>query len=158
MMKAGDVFSMHGYYIIPYTPVMALCAGFTLGEIKNQKWFVILLPIIAAESIANQQHDFQIKESEKYKLRLESIADKVCDKNVLIGINGGQNPQQIYFTHRKGWTFDDEKLNDKQFLDSLKNNGCKFIFINKIISTNHIAVTGKNVYEDDSFKVIRLEN
>ena len=157
MLKAGEVFSLHGYYIIPFTPVMALCAGYAVAEIKNRKWFVVALLLIGTEAILNQHHDFEIKESEKYKLRLENIADKVCSSNSLIGINGGDNPQLIYFAHRKGWTFADEKLNDKEFIALIKNKGCEFIFINKIISAHDYEINGATVFEDESFKVFRLE-
>jgi 4-amino-4-deoxy-L-arabinose transferase-like glycosyltransferase len=157
MLKAGEVFSLHGYYIVPFTPVMALCAGYAIAEIKNQKWFIAMLLLIGVEAAFNQHHDFRIKESEKYKLRLENIADNICNKNSLIGINGGDNPQQIYFTHRKGWTFADEKSGDKKFIDSLKQKGCKFIFINKIISADGYEINGSTVFEDESFKVFRLD-
>ena len=157
MMKAGEVFSLHGYYIIPFTPVMALCAGYALAQIKNTRWIVMAMFLIAVESVANQFYDFRIKGSETYKLNLEGIADKVSDKGTLIGINGGDNPQQIYLTHRKGWTFSDERLQEEQFLDSLSEKGCKFIFINKVTLTNSADITGATVFEDNSFKVIRLK-
>ena len=41
---------------------------------------------------------------------LEEIADSHIGKNELIIINGGDSPQQIYFTNRKGWSVDNEVI------------------------------------------------
>ncbi len=54
MIKAGSVFSNHSYYIITYTPVMALVSGFCIWKIKTRyQW--ILLVLIAIEGIANER-------------------------------------------------------------------------------------------------------
>jgi len=131
MLKAGRAFYHHSYYIIPYVPVMALMAGFALSCI-NRNWIrKTILALIIIEGIANQQHDFFIKDSELRKLELESIADKVSEKNDLIVINGKDNPQDMYFAHRKGWTLNNSDISDREKINEIIKKGCRFMFIDK---------------------------
>lgn len=160
IVKTGFVFSVHNYYVIPYVPIMVFVAGFTLVEIKNVRWRSILVFVIVLEGVLNQQHDFFIKNSEKYKLSLESLADNVSDKKDLFAINGGQGPQQIYFLHRKGWTIEDSRVNDSIYLQGLINKGCKFLIINK-----HTASVlpsrykwEREVFKNEDFVIYSLDN
>jgi len=131
IFKSGFFFYHHNYYIIPFVPVMALIAGRFIASI-NKKWvFVTCIVLGLSESILNQQHDFFIKESEKYKLELESIADLVSSKDDLIAINGNANPQQLYLSHRKGWTCRDSEITDVSFINELQKKGCRYLFLNK---------------------------
>ena len=109
MAKAGGNFCVHSYYIIPFVPIMCFFAAYLLIQFKKE-WMVVLgLVVLTIENIANQQHDFPIKESEKYKLTLEPLADKIAKKDDLIAINCGLNPQQIYLAHRKVGTLQRKK-------------------------------------------------
>jgi len=157
ILKAGHSFSKHSYYIIPLVPFMAMVAGYGITCIKK-RWVAIAFTIlIVAEGIGNYQHDFQIKETEKYKLTLANIANVVSHTHDLIAINGNENPQQLYFTNRKGWTITTNQAFDSEFTASLKEKGCKFIFINKITAKNHLSSEIENVqYEDENFLVIGL--
>ena len=131
MLKAGGNFCYHTYYIIPFVPVMCVIAGYTLVTIKKKGLAVVLLCVITAENGINHQADFFIKDAEKYKLTLETIADHVSGRSDLIAINCGKNPQQMYFSHRKGWTITSEQAMDSVFLHDLQLHQCKFLFINK---------------------------
>lgn len=109
IIKAGSVFSNHNYYIISYTPVMAIVAGYSIAQTKiRYQW--ILRVLIAFEGIANQHHDFIIRESKRYRLKLEEIADHHIPEDQLIVISGGNSPQAIYFSNRKVWTTDNETI------------------------------------------------
>ncbi|MGZ4054498.1 MAG: ArnT family glycosyltransferase [Bacteroidia bacterium] len=159
MLKAGRNFYHHSYYITPFVPVMCLSAAYGILQINKQWIRAMILFAITIESIADQQHDFRIKESEKYKLSLESIADKVSAKNDLIVINGGFNPQLIYFSHRKGWTISAEQTNsDSELVKEMVQNGCKFLFIDKhetpVLSSVSIPIT--KIYDDQNFVVYSL--
>lgn len=131
MMKAGGNFSLHSYYIIPFVPVMCVFVAYLLTTLKKQWLFAVGLSLITVENIANQQHDFFLKKTEQYKLSLESIADEVSRKNDLIAINSGENPQQLYLAHRKGWIITTNEASDAVVLKELKKHHCKFLFINK---------------------------
>jgi hypothetical protein len=151
MLKSGYYFHSHSYYIIPFVPVMALIIGNFLSQIQNQKWAVIILFVGVGESLANQQHDFRINDSEKYKLSLESILDQAVPKNALICINGEGNPQELYLGHRKGWVGGNEQILDPEFLISIHEHGAQYMVLNlhtfsqkidllPIHSTEHYAV------------------
>jgi hypothetical protein len=154
MFKSGFFFYHHNYYIIPFVPVMALIGGYAISLIKKRWIFISILSLGIIESIANQQHDFFIKNSEKYKLELEAIADSICKRNDLIAINGNDNPQMIYLTHRKGWTCNDQQLNDSLFIKDISKKGCKFIFINKHNFKG--SLKEKNIFENTNFVVYQL--
>lgn len=154
IIKAGAFFSNHSYYIIAYTPLMAFVAGFFTSIIKVRfQW--MLLVVIAIEGIANQQHDFFIRESERYKLTLERIAEVHIGKNELIVINGGDSPQQIYFTNRKGWTVKDETIKDSVKMDEFRQNGAAYLIINK--TSFNEALDLPQVYAGKHFIIYKLK-
>lgn len=154
MIKAGRIFSMHDYYIIPYTPLMALVAGYALSSIKPWARNIVLV-IIVLEGVANQHQDFFIKESERYKLDLEIITDKVSNRDDLIIINIDGNPQELYFAHRKGWNIPGEKLEEKGVLFELKEKGAKYLFINR--SRGDTRLVYPVVYQDAHYTVYNLK-
>jgi len=130
ILKTGAVFPLHNYYIIPFTPIMALLAGYAVTHIPS-KFQYIVLGLIAIEGIANQQHDFFIKESRLYKLELEKITDEWIPREDLVIINGGQSPQDMYFSHRKGWSIHNSDIQNQQFIDSLSNLGAKYLIVDR---------------------------
>ena len=156
MIKTGLAVPTHNYYIIPYVPVMALIAGSFIDKISNKKYQYALVALVCIEGIGNQQHDFFIKDSELFKLELETIVQDVVPKNDLIIINGGRSPQEIYFTNRKGWTCTNELLNTAGFLDSLEQLGAKYLILNKITNPDFqernaplVSGTSYDVYQLD---------
>lgn len=154
IMKTGDGFPHHNYYIIPYAPVMALLAAYFVARIPL-KYQYILLGIIAIEGIANQQHSLFIPENKKYKLELEEITEAIIPKDDLIIINGGYSPQDMYFSHRKGWTIDNDKINEKGFIDSLTLLGAKFLVIDKSGFKNQLEQYDLQ-HDDEHYAVYKL--
>jgi hypothetical protein len=155
MIKAGRMFSIHDYYIIPYTPLMALVAGYALSSIKPLARNVVLV-IIVLEGIANQHQDFLIKKSERYKLDLEIIADKVSNRDDLIIINIDGNPQELYFAHRKGWNIPGERLGKEGVLEEFTDRGAKYLFFNR--SRGNPSLGYSVVYEDQHYVVYDLQS
>ncbi len=151
IFKSGRFFYHHSYYIIPFVPIMAIVCGSLVSKIKNIKIIILLLCGSSIECIANQYTDFFIKDSETYKLKLESISEKVCSKKDLIVINGGESPQDIYFANRKGWSVDGQKFADQNFLKELSEKNCKYIFINK--HNTFVPLNHKIVFCDDDYIV-----
>lgn len=154
ILKTGDVFSFHNYYIIPYVPLMALIAGYGMSFI-NLKWQVLVLLLIVIESIANQSNDFLIKDSELYKLDLESSIHGKVNMEDLILVNGTQSPQTIYFLHRKGWTVSNEQLSENGFISDKNEKGAKYMIIDKNKSNN--AYNFPIIYQDDNIDVYQLK-
>ncbi len=157
MIKTGMVFSVHGYYVVPYVPVMVLIAALAVTQIKNNKLKIAIAVLIVLEGVLNQQHDFRINPSNEYKLTLEAVADKISDKNDLFVINGGHNSQEIYFLHRKGWTVEPSELN-ADYLETVIKKGCRFLVIDKNKGVFHSTTSEKIVYADENFVVYRLKN
>jgi hypothetical protein len=156
IFKSGFYFYHHNYYIIPFVPVMALVAGYALSLIER-KWILLTLLILGVgESIANQQHDFFVKESEKYKMSIEQIMKSVSHKDDLILINGNGNPQLIYLSHRKGWNCSDAQLSDTSFINSIIDKNCKFIVINKHSDADcdDLPFSFRKAFENDDFLIV----
>jgi 4-amino-4-deoxy-L-arabinose transferase-like glycosyltransferase len=131
MLKTGDVFSLHNYYIIPYMPIMALVAGYSLSLLKV-RWQYLALLLICGEALFNQSYDFFIKDEVKYKLSLENMIEDTIGKNDLVIVNGGgANPNSIYFLHRKGWTADNEDLLYTGFIEERMEKGASYLVIEK---------------------------
>lgn len=154
IFKSGYFFFHHSYYIIPFVPVMAFVAGYAVSLVKTKVIFVPILVIGVAESIANQQHDFFIKETEKYKLSLASIADKVSKKDDLIAISGNGNPQELYLTNRKGWVYNEDQLNNEAFVQEISEKGCAFIFVNRQKTSTELNEI--LVFENEFYKVYAI--
>ncbi len=155
IFKSGYYFYHHNYYIIPFVPVMALVAGYTISLIRKKWLYLTLLLCGVGESIANQQHDFFIKDSEKYKMSLEPIMDNISSRDDLILINGNANPQMIYLSHRKGWMCGDDKLNDQTYIDDVVSRNCKFIVINKHfeVDCGKLALPYGKAFENADFLI-----
>jgi len=153
MLKSGLTFSHHSYYIIPFTPIMALTCGYAVSKLSVRFQYILLF-VIALEGILNQQHDFFISKTELYKLDLETIAETVSHKDDLIIINGGTNPQQLYFTHRKGWTIKNDVLEENRKLNDLKDKGAKYIFINRV--SYQKTLDYPLIFQNDNFNIYKL--
>lgn len=154
-IKTGSVFPTHGYYIIPFVPVMALVAGLFLS-ILPAKFTYIILGFICLEGIANQQHDFFVRKDQLYKLTLEEKADQFIPKEDLVIINGGYSPQGIYFSNRKGWAITNEESVDTNHIAMLVSRGAKFLIIDKsqLPEYRHIYPA---LYEDASYIFYKLD-
>lgn len=157
MAKAGFNFTVHSYYVIPLVPFMALIIGWTISNMSSKPLQILLLLAITVEGIGNQQHDFRIRETELYKMDLESIADSISDRGDLIAINAGQNPQQMYLAHRKGWIMSNEDIQDEKTLNTIREKGCKFLFINLTeTSSVEYELPYKIVFENEYYRILEL--
>ena len=157
MAKAGGNFCIHSYYIIPFVPVMCFYAAYVLSKLKKEWVLAVAVIALTVENIANQQHDFKIKEEEKYKLTLEPLADKISRPSDLVAINCGINPQQVYLMHRKGWNITTEEAQNPVFIDSLRLHQCKFLFINKHeLKGGALFPFNKYVYDGKDFTIYSL--
>jgi 4-amino-4-deoxy-L-arabinose transferase-like glycosyltransferase len=157
IFKAGFTFPHHSYYIIPFVPVMALIAGFGLTSIKYSKISMIILIAISIEGIANQQHDFRIKDNDKQILNLEIDLLKVSQKEDLIIINSGSYPTPMYFAHRKGWVNSNEEILNESYINELKKKGLKFIVILKrSFGTEILLNQYSKVLENEDYCIYKL--
>lgn len=154
--KAGSGFSTHDYYTIPFVPAMALLAGFGVSKLPKNSYQIIALLIISIEGIANQHHDFRIKDKELVKLNLENICDTFSTREDRVVINTGMNPQSIYFCNRKGWSMESSELNKEKTLDSLNALGAQFLIIDKLKA--EFQVSYGIVYQDSNYSIYDLND
>lgn len=129
MIKSGFFFHHHNYYIIPIVPALALLIGYLLDEKIPRKWAIVLIALCCLESMANQQHDFIIKEKQSYKMKLESLAEQYIPPHSLVVINIPDNPQELYLSHRKGWLASQADIQEEEYLENLKAKSCDFLIV-----------------------------
>jgi hypothetical protein len=152
MLKSGFLFAHHGYYALVIVPVMALLTGYFITTIQA-KIAIPLLVIAAIESVANQQHDFFIRDKEFVKTSLTNIANKVSGSTDLVALVTNQNPNEFYFLNRKGWMVVPEMANPAA-LDSLADKGCKLLFMKKGKYDENLPYT--RVFENQDYLVFDL--
>ena len=155
MFKAGDNFTRHSYYMIPYIPVMAFFAAYPLQAIKNKKIASLLLMAVVLEGIINQQHDFVISEKNKTLLQLESIVDEHFSDDVLLLVNSGEYPTPMYFAHRKGWVASNLQIADTAYVKSLKDKGLGSIVVLKQAFGSDLLLPYPQLYDDAHFRLYR---
>ena len=131
ILKMGQAFPHHAYYIIPFVPLMALVTGYGLDQIKYKKLSLILLIAICSEGLLNRHHDFIIPSKNLTLLTLEEHLDKVSEKEDLILINSGSTTTPMYFSHRRGWSALNHKIKQEGYIKRLQKSGLKFIVIIK---------------------------
>ncbi len=154
IIKSGFFFHHHNYYIIPIVPIFAFLVGYFASAIKKKSITIALISFGVIEAVANQSHDFRLKESKLYKLRLETIMDSFSSKSDLIAINTGGNPQQLYLAHRKGWVFESEEIVAQKNIKRLREKDCKFIVLDKHLTSERLAL--ESVFEDKDYLVYQL--
>lgn len=157
MLKSGRNFAVHSYYIVPFVPIMALIAGYAISSLKHKKWAILALSIIAIEGVANQQHDFRIPENKQHMLQYSEVVEKFVQKDELILVNGGANPTDLYFAHRKGWSMENDEIMQLNVQDSLYSLGCRWILINKKYENYPNFASEMIVFSDPNFEIIRLK-
>jgi hypothetical protein len=129
MLKAGQQFWKHAYYVVPFVPVMALLAGRALAQVRSVPWRVALLTVVVAEGLASQWQDFRISPTQAPLLELEATLDTLGQRDELIVVNSGAIPTPIYFAHRKGWTAYGTDLARPFYCDSLAALGAQWLVI-----------------------------
>lgn len=158
IIRAGLIFPLHSYYIIPFAPVMSLVAGYGLSKIKYSKIVMFTLLAISVEGIYKQKQDFFLSDDEKSLLTLESDLNKVSKPSDLILINSGAYPTPMYFSHRKGWVNNRKQIKNKQYLEELSNKGLKYIVILKRVFGSEIQLTQyKKVLDNENYSIYKVE-
>ena len=156
MAKSGSIFYIHSYYIIPIVPVFAVIIGLFLASLKNQKVTILIVLLFLIESIGNQQHDLFLKETEKYKLTLESSTANHINKDELVAINGNGNPQELYLSHRKGFVVSNEDLVNPKKIESMRFKGCKYLIVNKHSYNRKLEYN--EIFDNKDYKIYEIED
>ncbi|GAB4290601.1 MAG: hypothetical protein Kow0068_16030 [Marinilabiliales bacterium] len=150
ILKSGFNFTHHDYYILPFVPVMALVAAYTLTLIKQKQIILIFLIAIMIECIGNYQHEFRLNTNLDL-LSLENDLDKISKPSDLILINSGPYPTPMYFAHRKGWVENNEKITDTVYINSLKAKGLKYIVVLKRCFNKEVVLNYPVIFQNEKY-------
>ena len=97
-----------------------------------------------------------MKETEKYKLTLESITANHINKDELVAINGNGNPQELYLSHRKGFVISNEDLMNPKKIKSMRFKGCKYIIVNKHSYNRKLEYN--EIFDNKDYKIYEIED
>ncbi len=160
ILKSGWFFYHHSYYIIPFVPIMALIAGYGFSKIHFRPIWILILTYGVFESLISQKSDFDIPPSERYRISLEGIMDRISRKDDLILINGNGNPQMMYLAHRRGWNCVDWQVTELRHIQKIVTRQCKFVVINKHNNDElkGIKLPLEMVFENQDFTIFNTEN
>lgn len=151
---SGRHFVYQHYYMIFLAPVWALIVALSLRAKLFPKIVMGLMVIGMIEAYFNQLHDFRIHEYNWRKAELENIFDQFSDRFDLIVVNGEGNPQELYMSHRKGWTCKNEEIADKRYMNEVIMAGAKYLLINTRKGDG--ALDYPIVYQDDIYLIYSL--
>ena len=157
IIKSGNTFFRHSYYIIAFVPVMSVFIGYLLSSFRYRWLSIVVLLFVIIEMLANNTQDFRIKSKNRHILTLEHNLNNVSKKDDLIVINSGYTPTPMYFAHRKGWVYPNEFIGRKENLDSLKKLGCKHIVILKKSFGENIELLYNKVYDSEYYTIYSLK-
>ncbi len=153
MLKSGQTFAHHTYYMIPFIPAMALVAGYGISTIPIRYISIALLTGIIAEGTLNQYVDFKIPEKHIGILNLEKDLNHFSEKEDLIIINSRNVPTPMYFAHRKGWVTDNENIKNEEYINGLKLKGLKFIVVLKKAFGTEIKLPYTRVLNNENYTI-----
>lgn len=156
ILKAGDRFYAHSYYLIPFVPIMALVAGYGLSRIKDARFAVLLLLAISVEGISNQLYDFNINKKQVGILTLEKDLDKFSSKEDLIIINSGGHPTPMYFSGRKGWILRNDELTDSEQVEALKAKNAKLVVVLKQAFGTFVDLNLPVLHDSEDYRIYKL--
>jgi hypothetical protein len=157
LIKTGASVMADTYYVTTAVPSMAFLIGCCLARIPNPRIAYVILLVIAVENIADQIYDFRIRQPYLALEELEAIMDGLSDRNDPIAINSGiHNPTPMYMAHRRGWSVYTETLSDVNFVNDIRNKGCKLVVVTKQLFGD-FDLPYPIVYNSEYYKVYKLD-
>lgn len=156
MLKSGETFAIHSYYIVPFAPVMCLVAGYAASCFEPKRMYLVLT-VVVLENIVNWQHDFRIKPQYAKFENLEKDLDKHAKRTDLIFVNSNEVPTLLYFAHRKGWSDRNEDIQRTEYTDSLRKLGLKFIVISKEAFGSKIELNYPKIDSSEVYDIYKLD-
>lgn len=155
LLKSGNQFIDHEYYILPFIPFMAFVAAFALERIPKS-WLIGLLLIYAAEGITRKWEDQSLGRVPEIANLEEAISGHVPDAARIV-LNSPAYPTPLYFTHRRGWLASNEQLLQPEFMADLKQRGCSYALILKKRFGTAVELPYAKVLDDELLTLYRLE-
>lgn len=150
MLRSGDTFWIHAYYVLPFIPAMALLGGYGLARLPGDRWATTLLVLVAVEGLAAQANDFRSSPPLVPLLQLER---DLGTGQGLIAMNTGDVPTAMYFAHRRGWTLTNAELQDPAVLEDLRARGCTSIVIFRRTFEGDVLIPWPVMIETPAYRI-----
>ena len=131
MVRAGDVFTLHAYYILPLVPLMALLAGIGLARLPVGPWTTLVAIAVVLEGAGIRWNDLNDSGERRYLVGLEHIMASITQADDLVATSGDMDPRLMYFAHRHGWGLNAEQLLAPATLDSLEALGLRAVIVDR---------------------------
>lgn len=156
ILKVGNHFGMHTYYILPFVPLMAIIAANAIRSLPS-KYIVIIGLLFLMENSARYYSEFIIRTK---NIPIENLAELLNSQQVpdnsLIAVNGNGSPTILYFSNRKGWNPSDSNLQSEAYMNKLIADGCEYIVICKSLYNDIPIDKYKKIYNDNTFDIYTL--
>ncbi|HRD52584.1 MAG TPA: glycosyltransferase family 39 protein [Flavobacteriales bacterium] len=153
MLKAGEAFWKHAYYVLPFVPVMAMLAGVAIAAIPRNGLRIAAAALLISEGLANQWNDFRISPAFAPQLGLEAALDRVSAREDLIVVNSAAIPTPLYMAHRKGWTATSSDMMRPAFIDSLAALGCRHAVVLRVGGDGEVSIDRPVEVATESFVI-----
>ncbi|MEM1358085.1 MAG: glycosyltransferase family 39 protein [Bacteroidota bacterium] len=133
ILKTGDIFATHTYYVIPFIPLMAFYVGYLFNRpwLTNAFKLLILLELAFIPLLKTYEDIYLFPDLPE--LELASLLDQVgAEREDKIMINGGWgNPRYMYYAKRRGWTIDGKTFKRYDWMPDYWDQGLRYIVVIK---------------------------
>lgn len=157
VLKSGDTFIRHSYYMVPLVPIMALITAYGLSQLKHPKLILFIMLAIIFEGVLNQHQDFVLTTQQRSLISLEKDLDVFSERSDLVLINSGFNPTPMYFAHRKGRVENNAFIRDADNRRMLNERGYKFIVVLKNRFGSNVDLPLTLLLENTEYKIYQNE-
>ncbi|MEM9984020.1 MAG: glycosyltransferase family 39 protein [Bacteroidota bacterium] len=157
MLKLGEVFAIHNYYLIPFVPGLCLMAGYGLQALPLRPWGYVMLGLIMIEGMMNQQHDLWLKEKYRYPLSLaELVSEHTEVGDLVVVLSDSGHPQNLYFSDRKGWLISGGEASQATYLEELAGQGASLLIVDQHLFPG-FSLVEVPLYQDEHYSLYSLE-
>lgn len=153
MARAGSVFALHGYYVLPMVPLMALLAGMATSTVPDRRIRALALALCVVEGVGLRWSDLRPGDERRFLLRAEDLADRTSMPTEPVATSGDLDPRAMYFLHRHGWSLPNDRLLDRTTLDSLASLGLRTVYVDRHVLAAPLPWV--LVHEDADWSVYR---
>lgn len=155
MLKVGETYAVHEYYVIPSIPIMSIWVAFALSSIKMRYTAPILAMILAVWSIQEQYKDYEILPIYESLASLPALVDQHIPKDARVAINSRNiDPTMMYAAGRRGWNVYD-RWQDTTYIAGEGTVGLDYLIYVKASSVAEYYPHRGLIYEDEDFIIYK---
>jgi len=158
---------VHDYYLLPFLPVIFLLVaygGYSLLSSKRKYLQIlagtclVILPLTAFLRADSRWNTKEPNFNVSYYNNKKEIRDLIPKDAYVIAGNDASQQISLYYIDRKGWTYEDDILNDKIISDYM-NKGARYLFIDGNADTisevkAHLA---EKIFDKETLRIYKLK-